>query len=295
MRIDKPHLPSNSVKMWLWSKLSAKKWLDAWEERFYGNPNTVISELSTGKSLRVEIYCDSEQEALGIQEQFGGSVRELKQENWVAISAAPRPPLKIRDSLIITGEREGETIEELKEKYPTRHLIKMPAEMAFGTGDHATTATCLRLLVDVAKEQEKPWEMLDLGCGTAILAIAARMLGATTCQAHDFDPQAVCVSKENILLNEVNNITTLEQDVLKWQPPRQWDVVIANMFSSILQAAFPTIVQSMKPTGHLIVSGILQDQWQETKESGEKQGLQFTQVIKKGKWTTARAVLVKKN
>lgn len=275
--------------MWLWSKLSSKKWLDAWEERFYGNPNAVINELSTGKSIRVEVYCESEAEANKIQEQFGGSIRELKMQNWAAMAEVKRPPLKIRDAIIVTAEREGEEIEKLKTEFPMRHLIKMPAEMAFGTGDHATTSTCLRFLVDIAREQKGDWEMLDLGCGTAILAIAARMLGADAAEAHDFDPQAVKVSKDNLVLNEVDNIQVFEQDVLKWEPTRTWPVVIANMFSTILQAGFPTIVKSMEKGGDLVVSGILAEQWGDTKKVGEDNGLTFTKVIKKGKWVTARA------
>lgn len=276
--------------MWLWSKLSSKKWQDAWEERFYGNPKTVISELSTGKSIRVEVYCETEADAVAIQVQFGGSLRELKMQNWAAMSVTKRAPLKIRDSIIVTSERDGEEVAQLQKDFPKRHLIKMPAEMAFGTGDHATTSTCLRLLVDISHEQKGEWEMLDLGCGTAILAIAARMLGAKACEAHDFDPQAVKVSNDNLVLNAVDHITVYERDVLKWKPKRQWPVVVANMFSTILQAGFPTIVKCLTDDGDIVVSGILADQWEATKLVGEQNGLEFTKVVKKGKWVSARAI-----
>lgn len=277
--------------MWLWSKLSSKKWMDAWEERFYGNPNAVITELSTGKSVRVEVYCKTEKEAGVIQDHFGGSVRAVKHQNWAKLNDVPRPPLKIRDAIVITGDRKTETKDALIKEFPKRHVIQLPAEMAFGTGDHATTSTCLRLLVDQAREQKGSWDMLDLGCGTAVLAIAAKMMGASSCEAHDFDPQAVRVSLQNLELNDVKNITVKEQDVLEWTPPRQWDVVVANMFSTILQRAFPTIVQCIKADGTLILSGILVDQWEETKVFGEEAGLAFTKTVKKGKWMTALAVL----
>ena len=165
----------------------------------------------------------------------------------------------------------------------------MPAEMAFGTGDHATTSTCLRLLVDVARERKgSEWQMLDLGCGTAVLAIAARVLGAKICEAHDFDPQAVRVSEQNLVLNKVDGIKIIEQDVLKWTPPQQWQVVVANLFSTILQQAFGTIEKALKEDGDFIVSGILFEQWEPTREAAEKAGLQFSKVIRKGKWVTAR-------
>lgn len=281
--------------MYHWSKLSSIKWIDAWEERFYGNDQSVITEIKGGKSVRVEVYCETEKEAELIREQFGGTVREVKNQNWVALSAVERPPLKIRDAILVTSVREQEAADELRSENPGKQVIQIPAEMAFGTGDHATTSTCLRFLVDISREQEggdnEGWHMLDLGCGTSVLAIAARMLGAATCEAHDFDPQAVRVSEQNMELNRVDGIVVAEQDVLKWVPQRQWDVVVANMFSTILQEAFPTIVKSMKGDGDLVVSGILADQWDLTRQWGEGAGLEFGEVVKKGKWVTARARL----
>lgn len=274
--------------MWLWSKLSGKQWQDAWEERFYGNPNTVISEIAGGKTLRVEVYSETRENAEKIKNQFGGSIRELKQQNWVAMSAAKNKPLKIRDSLLISSSEDEEELATLLAQNPYRNLIRVPAEMAFGTGDHATTSTCLRFLVDVAKKRATAWEMLDLGCGTSILAIAAKKLGATLCEAHDFDRQAIIVSEKNILLNEVDGINVHQQDVLTWQPQQQWDVVVANMFSSILQQAFPTIVKVMKADADLIISGILADQWEETKQAAELAGISFSRMQKKGKWVTAQ-------
>ncbi|MFT5881893.1 MAG: ribosomal protein L11 methyltransferase [Crocinitomicaceae bacterium] len=275
--------------MWHWSKLSSVKWLDAWEERFYGNPNSVINEIKGGKSVRVEVYCNTEEEAKRIQEQFGGSIRLVKERNWAALSEVARPPLKIRDALLITGSRERGVVSELQKEFPKKHVIRMPAEMAFGTGDHATTSTCLRLLVDVARERKgTDWQMLDLGCGTALLAIAARMLGAKKCEAHDYDPQAVRVSEQNLVLNKLDGIKILEQDVLEWTPHQQWEVVVANLFSTILQQAFGTIEKSLKDEGDFIVSGILFEQWEPTLEAAEKAGLQLSQVIRKGKWVSAR-------
>lgn len=263
--------------------------MDAWEERFYGNPNSVITEIKGGKSVRVEVYCKTEKEAEVIKKQFGGSVREVKEQNWAALSEVEKPPLKIRDALVITGSRDEKVIAKLKAEYPKRELIRLPAEMAFGTGDHATTSTCLRFLVDVARERAgTEWEMLDLGCGTAVLAIAARKMGAKTAEAHDFDPQAVRVSKQNLKLNEVNKIKVRGEDVLEWVPERKWPVVVANLFSSILQQAFGTIEKTIEDGGDLIVSGILKDQWDETRAAAEAAGLEFRDVVKKGKWVSAR-------
>ena len=80
--------------MHVWSKLSSVKWRDAWEERFLGlgQTNAVINELPSGKSIRVDVYCENEKDALAIMEQFGGRIRKLKHENWAAMAA---PPLRL--------------------------------------------------------------------------------------------------------------------------------------------------------------------------------------------------------
>ena len=161
--------------------------------------------------------------------------------------------------------------------------------MAFGTGDHATTSTCMRLLVDISKERaDTDWDMLDLGTGTGVIAIAARMLGAHHCQGMDFDPQAVKVARRNVRRNEVSLVKISEVDVLDWSPERKWPVVVANLFSTILQQAFPAIAKAMEKDGDIIVSGILHDQWDETNAVAKKSGLLFSQIVRKGKWMTAR-------
>lgn len=265
--------------------------MDAWEDRFYGNPNTVISKLKTNKTIRVEVYTETETEALEIKRQFGGSIRKLVHKNWAAIAEPNRQPIKIRSSLIIIGDREDDARDKYQQQFPDRHIIQIPADMAFGTGDHATTSTCMRLLVDIAKEKkEASWEMLDLGTGTGVIAIAARMLGASSCLGMDFDSQAVIVAQRNVERNQTNQVTMKDGDVLKWKPKRQWPVVVANMFSTILQQGFPTIAAALETGGNIIVSGILKEQWDETREVGEQNGLEFTQVITKGKWVTARGV-----
>ena len=275
--------------MWIWSKLSGIQWIDAWEDRFYGNPNTVISKLKSNKTIRVEVYTETEEEAKKIQKQFGGSIRKLVHQNWAAITQPTRPPIRIRSSVIISGSRDEDAREKLSREFPGRHIIQIPADMAFGTGDHATTSTCMRLLVDIAKERRgSKWDMLDLGTGSGVIAIAARMLGAHHCHGMDFDPQAVEVARRNVCRNGVDFVKISESDVLKWTPDKTWPVVVANMFSTILQQAFPTISKATELNGDIIISGILKEQWDETRDVAKKSGLHFTQIITKGKWVTAR-------
>lgn len=274
--------------MYLWSKLSAKKWEDAWEERFYGNTNAVIEEIKGGKSVRVQVYCQTEAEAEEIQAQFGGSIREVKSATWQEPQDLTRKPLLIRDKVVLTQTVIPEEFEALKQQYPERAVINIPAEMAFGTGDHPTTATCLRYLCDYTAERgEKSWEMADAGCGTGVIAIAGHFLGARSVEAFDFDEHAVRVAKKNIELNNASGIEACVMDVFEWQAKQKFDLIVANLFSTVLQQVFPVLKSALKEHGEMIISGILASQWEQTRDAAEGAGLMISD-YKGRKWITAR-------
>ena len=274
--------------MWHWSKLSSSRWTDAWEERFYGNPASVIHELKGGKTVRVEVYCDSEEEARAIQEQFGGSVRKLTHEELAPPPPKPPPPLKIRDRLVITQETEPAAWEDLARQFPGRVLVRVPAEMAFGTGDHPTTATCLRLLVDVTRPWPTAgWSLLDLGCGSGVLAIAGRLLGARKCLGLDYDPNAVAVARGNCERNKVDQVTIEEADVCQWESDEKWDFVVANLFAGVLAQALPAMARAIAPEGRLVLSGILREQCQDALAAAEGAGFRLKDLRPRGKWCTA--------
>lgn len=275
--------------MYLWSKLSGAQWIDAWEERFAGNPNFVMEYLKGGKSVRLQVYCPKKKEAEQIRKIFGGSIRNVRDSEWQKAPEAPKS-LKVRDVFLVTAETDQEKLAELQRQHPKRELIVIPPEMAFGTGDHATTSTCLRFLVDVSRERKgSKWTMADLGTGTGLLAIAARKLGASEVWGCDFDPFAVRVAMRNAERNGTPEITMKDQDVLKWKPRRKgYDVVAANLFSTVLIEAWPVIARSLAKKGDLVVSGILASQAWDVFEAAAKQGLGFSNVVKKGKWVTAR-------
>jgi ribosomal protein L11 methyltransferase len=275
--------------MFVWSKLSAVKWLDAWEERFSGNPNLVIEYIKGGRSVRVRVFCGNESEAGEIVKRFGGTIRKVSREDWQKPPEAPRP-VKVRDVLLLTAATAPEELAAIRKAQPRRHIISIPPEMAFGTGDHATTSTCLRLLVDIARQRKGTrWSVADLGAGTGVLAIAAQKLGAGQTFACDFDPFAVATAIRNAQRNATPGIIHRELDVLKWKPRKQgYDVVLANIFSTVLIKAWPVIAKSLAPRGDLVVSGILATQAWEVFTAAAANGLGFTKVIRKGKWITAR-------
>ena len=239
------------------------------------------------KAIRIEAYHLSKKEAADLVERFGGQVRELKDRNFVAENAAPRPPLRIRGKLVIVrSEAEGQKQAGLF-KQPA---LVIPAAMAFGTGDHATTAACLRMLCDRSETlPHNKWEMLDLGTGSGILALAARMLGAKRTDAWDFDPACIRTTRENLALNKITNVHLARRDVLAWSPEKTWQVVTANLYSSVLIAAAPQISRAVAPGGALIISGILREQEAETLAAFSAQKLRIERIVRRGKWVAALA------
>lgn len=129
------------------------------------------------------------------------------------------------------------------------------------------------------------------------LAIAALKLGAEHATAFDFDPMAIEVARHNMERNDVTGeeLDLFVGDVFEWTPAarQKGDLVVANLFSTILQKAFPHIIAAMKKDAVLVISGILASQWEETKAAAERNGLSFDRVIKRGKWVTAKGGMVK--
>ncbi len=273
--------------MFVWSKLSSSKWEDAWEERFSGaaDATLVITTVPGRKTIRVEMFCASKKRVQAIHKMWGGTVRELKQQNWAAMASKATPPVKVRETFVVCTARNEAEISKARRAHPKRQIIAVPADMAFGTGHHATTATVLRLLVDAAKTRSK-WSMADLGCGSGILAIAAAKLGATRVWGCDYDPQAVRISKENALRNETPKIRFTKLDVLTWQPKETWDIVAANIFHDVLEGAFPQIIRAVAPGGLLMLSGILHTQAASCIAAGKKAGFLPQKIIRKGKWVS---------
>jgi ribosomal protein L11 methyltransferase len=282
--------------MFVWSKRAAATSLEEWEDRFQGveESHFVISGTPNQPTIRLEVYCQTQKEAETIRKQWGGAVKKLKIQNWAALAPPPPGPIKIRNRLIIVAQREKKELEKLRKQHPGRELISVPPDMAFGTGHHATTATVLRFVVDVAEKwqrESRPWTVLDLGCGSAILGIAARKLGAESVWGCDFDAQAVRVARENAVANQTDDLTLEVADVLKWKPEIRYDLVIANIFANILNSIFPKLVRSVKPDGIVMISGILHTQAEECLAAGRAAGLQFDRVVKKGRWVSAQGRL----
>jgi ribosomal protein L11 methyltransferase len=278
--------------MFVWSKLTASRSADTWEERFSESTDAtlVITSFPGRKMIRLEVYSEIQARVKEIQKQFGGAVRRLKTQNWAAHASQSPPPVKVRETFVICTAKTQAEIKKARATFPNREIIAVPADMAFGTGHHATTATVLRLLVDAAEPFQatgQRWSMADLGCGSGILAIAASKLGATRVWGCDYDPAAVKISHENAERNDTPKVRFSKVDVLKWEPKQTWDIVAANIFFDVLEAAFPQLVRSVTPGGILMLSGILKSQAKACLAAGKRAGFVVEKVVTKGKWVTA--------
>ena len=174
--------------------------------------------------------------------------------------------------------------------------------MAFGTGEHATTAMCLRLIVETSRRLNRGsggsavktvGTSLDLGSGSGILALAARQFGARHALGLDNDPHAVRTAKENAALNSVvQGVKFAQADLLrKWQPDttQTWAMVTANLFSNLLVALMPLMTRALAPGGFLIMSGILKTQADEVVAAASSAGLEIATRRRRGKWVALLA------
>ncbi len=276
-----------------WRKLSAAKWEDVWWDRLSEvQDRLAITALAGAKTIRLEAFQLTEAQAKKLSRTFGGQIAVQKKLK-VLPAPAPRAPIRVRGKLVVVAtERERDLAAK---KLGSAKLLLIPAGMAFGTGDHATTSTCLRFLADVADEfGGEPWELLDLGTGTGILALAGRLLGARKVEAGDFDTDSVRTTKENARLNRITGVIVKKSDVRQWTPPRTWPVVAANLFSGLLIEVAPTIAASIAPDGRLIFSGILRDQEAAVVAALRKAGLRVDRVIRRGKWVSGLATRPKR-
>jgi ribosomal protein L11 methyltransferase len=197
-------------------------------------------------------------------QRFGTAVGErvveqaLPDQDWERVWLDRFQPMRFGEHLWIcpAGQRP-----------PTENgqvLIDLDPGLAFGTGTHPTTALCLEWL---DRHPPQGQRVLDFGCGSGILAIAALKLGALGVWGVDIDQQALWASHENAVRNRVNDrLTTLLPDELPSQP---YDLVLANILANPLIGLAPRLAAVVKPGGRLVLSGILSGQADEVQSAYE--------------------------
>jgi len=274
--------------MLVWRKLSSEKWLDSWQERlaFLGWDRLVTTQFAGSRRIRLEIFDITEADSAVLLKRFGGEVRNLKHStaDWVRTFVLKKP-ISIRGRLrIVNSEPSPGAPLDIQ-------TIYIPANLAFGTGEHATTAGCLRLLADIAPKRGD-WDFLDAGTGTGILAIAASRLGAKRVLAFDFDATAIRVAKANARLNKLRVVKIFRADVLSYAPEGRFDIVAANLYSDLFRKAASNLWPALKPLGKLIVSGLTRDQVENVANQIRAIGGEIELKRTRGKWVTLLAARV---
>ncbi len=174
------------------------------------------------------------------------STESIQEQDWVRATQSQFNPIKITDNLWIVPSWHSA---------PNTNAINIVLDpgLAFGTGSHPTTHLCLVWLTQNVSAQNT---VLDYGCGSGILAIAAKKLGASHVVATDIDPQAIQSSLYNA---EQNHVTAEFYNAAQYQT-QIFDIVVANILSSALSVLAPALAKSCKTGGKIALSGILKEQ-----------------------------------
>ena len=230
------------------------------EQALYGEPGLPPPQAGWERST-LRAHFETEAEAtqavtlLMAQDWTDGlaliAMAPVADEDWVRLTQAQFAPVPITPSFWIV---------------PTWHeppsgadrVIRLDPGLAFGTGSHPTTRMCLRWIAGHAQPAQ-PWpRVLDYGCGSGILAIAAALHGAVEVEAVDIDPAAVQSSQDNARANGVTLRCGLPD-----QASGTYPLVLANILATPLKLLAPLLCGHLPPAGHLVLAGILERQAQE--------------------------------
>ncbi|MBV5276801.1 50S ribosomal protein L11 methyltransferase [bacterium] len=186
--------------------------------------------------------------SVGLSEIPSFSCAEIAEQNWVQLTQSQFEPIRISARLWIVPSWH-------QAPDPDALILVLDPGMAFGTGSHPTTRLCLEWL-ERTVDPARSLSLLDYGCGSGILAIAAAKLGASEVVGIDIDPQAVTAARNNAERNEVK--ARFQDSALAVEG--QFDIVVANILANPLRALAPAIAAHVRPGGHLALSGILATQ-----------------------------------
>jgi len=269
---------------YIWRKRAGARWLRIRTEDLtlrFGGALAVV-ERPGGERVLLEISCRTEEQSRELVGEFGGSVEKLR-PGWLQhfTKQAQAKPLRIGSRLVILRA-------PAKKAAPTRanhaRPLVIPAEAAFGTGEHATTAMCLRLLERTTRRFQPGWIMLDAGTGSGILAIAGSYFGAKRVLALDNDPLACATAKRNARANGVGNVVFSTGDILKEKLIGKFEIITANLFSELVIGALPIWSRHLAPRGHLILSGILRSQEAAVVRAMRRNRFIELEIRRRGKW-----------
>jgi len=221
---------------------------------------------------------DEQLEAFREMFTFSYEITLIPQKNWNEVWESNFEPLTIADKIFVRA-----TFHEPRPEFPFEIVID--PKMAFGTGHHQTTSMMLELALENDFADKN---MLDMGCGTGILAIMVSKLGAKSVTAIDYDPVCYESTIENAQLNHIDNIIALcgSKETI---PDEQFDVILANINRNILLDQMQRYSLALKPGGEIYFSGFYESPDLEiiTNEAN-KYGLKYISHKKDKDWVAAK-------
>ncbi len=223
-----------------------------------------------------------------IQEIPEPTFEKIEETDWLKVWKKDYQPIPIGNRLLIQPPW-------LEPSWGDRAIVQIDPGMAFGTGTHPTTILCLEII-----EQILPTggQVLDIGCGSGILSIAAVKLGASRVSAYDTDIEAVKATQSNATDNSVAQSIDIKQGSLQdafedFRGKRKPDLIVANILAKVLRQFFVDgIPELMGKNTHLVISGILEMQADAVTEAAEQAGLRKVQAKMQRDWV---AMVLKKN
>jgi len=190
-------------------------------------------------------------------------------------------PVEITADLVVTPPWHADAVRA--EGGPERRLIVIEPGMAFGTGQHETTFVCLEGVEALGRLGALPDEVLDVGCGTGVLAVGAALCGATKIHGVDNDPVAVRAARVNAQDNGVAARVTFADTPIA-EVEGVYGLVLANIMTHILLSMRDELVARVAPGGILMLSGILREQEEEIVDAFAVEGLVHVGTIPRGGW-----------
>lgn len=189
-------------------------------------------------------------------------------------------PSKITETLVVKP-----TWEEY-EKADGEQVIEIDPGMAFGTGTHETTTLCMRLLEKYLKDGDS---VMDVGCGSGILAIAAALLGSKDILGVEIDPDAVRTAIENVELNGVSNVVTVQEGDLTKDVDKVVDLIVANLMAPLVIELSGAAADHLVCKGIYISSGILIEKRDMVAEAVKESGFEILEILEEGEWCAIAA------
>jgi len=226
--------------------------------------------------------------ALGHLQAFGlrpiGELRArlVRESDWADAWKRHFPVLRVGRRIVIrpTWRRHR--------RQPDDVVLALDPGMAFGTGLHPTTRLCLAALERAADEDALGERVLDVGCGSGILSIAAARLGARSVLGLDIDPNAVEATQANARRNRLARAVHARAGSLpSGEPP--FDLVVANLIASVLVSLAPALAAELRPGGTLLASGIFRDREEDVRAAFETAGLAAGRCDADGDWIALEA------